>query len=169
MNIRQFFTSAVALIAFSNAASAEGLWKPSDFDGAYVHIFDNATNGCWTNIRETRSYAEDQLELAGFNLVERPESKEHEPHPLLINNIVEYRIHVKASRQDNGLCIGYLNSSFWASVAPGYDQSKLILGQIGAPYVWAVWNNKNLNQYMFDQVKDTIEEWVQLGETPILD
>ncbi|WP_066705359.1 hypothetical protein [Celeribacter ethanolicus] len=145
---------------------ADPLWEPNDFDGVYVRLNDDATNGCWTNIRETKKYAEDQLALAGFNVIDEPEFKAelpHAPHPLLRENIAEYNLHVRASREDSGVCIGYLNSTFRGAIAPGYDQSKLIVGQIGFPYVWTVWDSKNLNEYMFDQVKDTIEAWIKLG------
>lgn len=163
MNTHKIVAAVLAVVANAHSVAADPIWQPSDFEGAYVWIVDNATNGCWTNIGEARKYAEDQLELAGFKVIEAPEFGAEQPHPLLRNNIIAYNLHVNASRKDNGVCIGYLNSSFWGAVAPAYDQSKLIVGQIGAPYVWAVWNKESLNQYMFDQVKDTIEAWVELG------
>ncbi|WP_425085789.1 hypothetical protein [Ruegeria profundi] len=164
MRLHDIVASTMATVVCSTCATAGPLWQPSDFDGAFVRIVDDATNGCWTNIGEVRKYAEDQLALAGFTVVEEPEKKADLPLPLLRENYTAYLLHVNASRQDNGVCFGYLSSSFWGAVAPGYDQSKLIVGQIGPPYVWSVWNKENLNQYMYDQVKDTIEAWVELGE-----
>lgn len=158
----------LSLSAVSAEASEDVLWKPSHFDGAYIVIDDDAKNGCWTNIGETRAYAEDQIELAGFTLVEPPETASDEPHPLLFSNLVEYRLRVKASRQDNGVCVGHLESSFRTAVKPANDTTKVVVGQLGQSYVWTVWNSKNLNEYLFDQVRDTIRSWVEIGETPLM-
>lgn len=154
-----------ALAATASNAVADPLWQPSDYDGVYVWIIDNATNGCWTNIGEVRLYTKDQLALAGFKVIDQPEYDPELPQPVLRDNIAAYQLHVNASRQEDGLCIGYLSSSFWGAVAPGYDQSKLIMGQIGFPYVWSVWNNENLNEYLYDQVRGTIRAWVKFGES----
>lgn len=158
----------ISAVAASSGSAQDTLWAPTDFDGAYVQIIDNARNGCWTNIGKVREYAEDQLTLAGFKVIQEPEYKTGIPRPLLRDNFTAYKLHVNASRQDSGMCIGYLNSSFWGAIAPGYDQRKLIEGQIGPPFVWSVWNKENLNSYMFDQVKGTIQKWVELGEKELI-
>ena len=42
--------------------------KLTDFKAIGVLIDDQATGGCWTNLREAKSYAEDKLQIAGANV-----------------------------------------------------------------------------------------------------
>ena len=39
-----------------------------DLPPMYVLIVAGASGGCWTNIKETKNYAEGKLEIAGANL-----------------------------------------------------------------------------------------------------
>lgn len=143
--------------------SAEPLWKPSDFDGVYVAILDDATGGCWTNIRETRKYAQDQLDLVGFDVIEMPIRDNGLPHPVLRKNIAEFKIQVSASRGEAGLCRGSIQSSFWAAVSPRYNQNRLIVGQIGLAQQTMFYSGDTVNQVMFDNIKTSIGSWIKLG------
>ena len=46
-----------------------------------IYLNDRAVNGCWTNLKETREYAEEQLQMNGYTvakhkLLEHPDTKE---------------------------------------------------------------------------------------------
>ena len=73
-----------------------------------VEIIDSADGGCWINISEARSYAFDQLELAGAELV-----RDRTLRNAGAGNILE--IYVFAERWDN-LCHRYIAVSIgnWA-------------------------------------------------------
>ena len=73
-----------------------------------VEIRGSAAGGCWINISEARSYAFDQLELAGAELV-----RDGTPRNAGAGNILE--IYVFAERWDN-LCHRYIAVSIgnWA-------------------------------------------------------
>ncbi|KIN60640.1 hypothetical protein Z945_1616 [Sulfitobacter noctilucae] len=133
------------------------------FDGVYVTIRDHADGGCWTNIRETRNYAQDQLELVGFNVIEMPERDNGLPHPVLRENIAEFKIQVDATRAETGLCHGSINTSFWAAVSPKYNQRKIIIGQIGLDLHTTIYNSDTLNEAMFDSIKTSIQSWMRIG------
>ena len=44
-------------------------FTPANVSSISVTIDDKATDACWTNISEVKRYAEDKLELSGFNVV----------------------------------------------------------------------------------------------------
>ena len=57
-------------VLFGSQASAwvsKG-FKPNKVSQIAIVVKDDATNGCWTNIGEVKRYAEDKLELAGFEV-----------------------------------------------------------------------------------------------------
>ena len=45
----------------------------TDIGPLYIELVDNADNGCWTNLVETKSYAAGQIDLVGGKAEERPE------------------------------------------------------------------------------------------------
>lgn len=59
------------LLMFASQASAWVLkeFTPANVSSISVTIDDKATDACWTNISEVKRYAEDKLELSGFNVV----------------------------------------------------------------------------------------------------
>ena len=69
--MKQFLTAVCLLFASMSASySMEVSEKvtPSKIDSIAVYINDGAKQGCWTNLVESKRYAEDKLELAGFTV-----------------------------------------------------------------------------------------------------
>lgn len=59
----------------------EKFFTPKLIGTVQVHLSDRAVNGCWTNLKETREYAEEQLQMYGYTvakhkLLEHPDTKE---------------------------------------------------------------------------------------------
>jgi len=156
--------AALATFAASPSIADDTLWAPTDFEGAFVHIVDNAENGCWTNIRESRTYAEGQLELSGFNVVEKPEANEDRVNPIITENYIALVVDVRANRWDNGLCVGHVMTTFLGSVAPRKELDVLIVNPIGYSDAWTVWDKQNLNNYVLDHIKRSVTTWVDRGQ-----
>jgi len=102
----------ITLILSAQAAFA---WTNKDFRIAnkniVVGVYDDATNGCWTNLGEVKRYVEDKLSIAGANI-----RNEHTGlvHP--DNNNYWYTISVIGYRLNNGVCIGSISGELYAAV-----------------------------------------------------
>lgn len=64
----------------TSALAQEKLLTPENVGDVNVTIIDNAVNGCWTNFRESREYAEEQLKIRGYaistvQLLEHPDAE----------------------------------------------------------------------------------------------
>lgn len=154
----------LASLVASPALGSETLFKPDDFDSVWIEVIDNARNGCWTNIGESKDYAYDQLELAGLKAIEPPDWDERKAHPTLTSDKLIFRVQVKADRWKDGLCVGYIKTYFAGGVALRVRPERLVLNPIGEVFTWATWHPKNLNHYVLDQIRDTIPLWVEIGE-----
>ena len=49
----------------TSAFVQEKFLTPENVGDVHVHISDRAVNGCWTNLKESREYAEEQLKMRG--------------------------------------------------------------------------------------------------------
>ena len=87
-----------------------------DTNAMAVKIFDNATGGCWTNLLESKKYAEDKLQILGVNLVDDPEFV-----PLATKKTYRFKISVLA-RRSGGWCEG--------SVIISIDTASFINGKL---------------------------------------
>ena len=67
------------------------------------HPEDNATNACWTNLKESREYAEEKLRGLGATLYDNEEKYYGHYYALTIN--------VQSKRLDVGLCFGAISIS----------------------------------------------------------
>lgn len=155
------------IIATSTASSSRSetiVYAPGDYDAAWVYVDDQAKNGCWTNIGEAKVYAEDQMELAGFNVIEEPEvDSSDDLNPILEKNGIALDVRVIAQRLNDGLCVGYIHTAFYGSMKnPNRDEFTLI-GIVGRNTTWSVWSTKNLNNYVLDHIKGFIPIWVEYG------
>ena len=120
------------LLLCSSFARSENIFYDKDFSvnnaSAFkISLLDDAKEACWTNLKETREYAEEKLKMLGgkieeFNL------------PLASNNQYQLQVHVQLSRifaNKTGPCFGSIsmeimtyalvNDLFHKSVIVNYD------------------------------------------------
>jgi hypothetical protein len=138
--------SVTALVVTSAPASA---WvvdnvTPDNFGPMEVFIDDMATNGCWTNIGEVRTYAEDKLAEAGFEVVDSSAGK--------------FIIRVYSQRSGNDLCYGSIETSLGLAIHHNGMYSGLQVGNEGTIFS----NFANANTLTLDMVKEQIEQLVEV-------
>ena len=98
---------AITLAVLFTATNAANAWYSSGANSSSVgsitvNLYDDAENACWTNLREAREYAEEKLNIEGYNVL--AEGGEY--------NI---NINVLGKRHNSGGCFGYVKVSIWAS------------------------------------------------------
>lgn len=95
-----------AMIALGQAAHGEPLANSyltvENFPQVRVLLGDEAKNGCWTNLSESRTYAEDKLREIGFDVV----SADARADWLLYIGV--------ASSRDGGRCFGAVRTEAMA-------------------------------------------------------
>ena len=85
------------LFAFPCLADPSPGFKLSSTTSVQVMLFDDAKDGCWTNLRETREYAEEKLRSKGANIV---------PEFIYGDHDYQFTVGVVAGRLNiNGTCI----------------------------------------------------------------
>lgn len=115
---------------------------PVDLSPTKVSIIDKATGGCWTNAGEVKSYAEDQLRLAGVEVVQDDIS------PISTS----FQIRISAKRLSHGACVGSYSFEFGAPVE---FMDKEVFGTL------LIWNNwfqtpTNANIIVLDSIKESL-------------
>ena len=90
--------AALLLIGLAFEASATELKNIK----ASVQLQDKATNGCWTNLKETREYAERNLRMKGIQTGDFDV-------PDFFSNEFWLWIEVNAARTAAGYCTGYMS------------------------------------------------------------
>lgn len=114
-----------------------------------VVIRDSAVDGCWTNIKEVKNYAEGKLEIAGAKLFEQ----DNDLNLAGVNN--GFYIKVNAMRMDNGYCFGNVQV-FIGGLAMVRD----IVGFLKYSDMSAIAGDpKNLNISVLNHVQTAIDEW----------
>lgn len=126
-----------------------------DIGAIRVRLLDQASGGCWTNIKEVKNYAEDKLEMAGADLSDFDNTDE------LAGLNTNFEIMVSGWRLKSGLCVGYGRISF-----NGFSSSPLNLGMLGmlgmlyfSNYTVQLQNPKNSNYQILNIVQGAIAEW----------
>lgn len=127
--------------------------KFSDVSPIYVDIADYASGGCWTNLKEVKTYASDKIELAGGVLTESIDEVTTGAKG------IGFIILVNARRHKNlGICYGNISvttESF--GTAPQFpDYFGLVTySQKGL----IVTDGVNFNKLVLDTVSKAIAEW----------
>ncbi len=146
---------SIAMTAVSTPSLAqEKQLTPDVFKRAFVKIIDEASDGCWTNIKEAKRYAEDQFELAGFPV-------DREMNEITDLNEAEIVIWLTGKRRDNGICFG----SYSASVnTPLHFEEidKYYIARVGAGASADYLNNENANTAVLNAIKEFAESWPNL-------
>jgi hypothetical protein len=91
---------AITVAVLFNTMDAANAWYSSDANSSSIGsisviLADDAQNACWTNLRETREYAEEKLEIEGYNVL--PEGGEY-----------DFIINVMGVRNNRGMCFGFV-------------------------------------------------------------
>ena len=115
---------------------------------ANVFLQDSATGGCWTNLKETREYAEEKLRMKNIQIADFDV-------PEFVENEFWLFIEVTAVRTVAGNCSGFMNvrlisffkinEQWYTIVRNSKMQSALI-------------PSNNFNNYILDVVKDLFSE-----------
>ena len=85
------------LFAFPCLADPSPGFKLSSTTSVRVELLDDAKDGCWTNLRETREYAEEKLRSKGANIV---------PEFIYGDHNYQFTVNVVAGRlKNNNKCI----------------------------------------------------------------
>jgi hypothetical protein len=78
-----------------------------------VSIRDSARGGCWTNLRESREYAEEKLRISGAKVRDKTE---FEPNALLGSYYFEIYVHARRENKDgSGGCQGTIIISIYGN------------------------------------------------------
>ena len=101
----------IALLLTIASQAGAGLWDPDNFRlgevaSVSVELNDEATNACWTNLREAREYAEEKLRMKKVKIDNNQISVSRE------RNTYQFMIEVHARRIRNdgtGPCVGSVN------------------------------------------------------------
>lgn len=138
-------TLATAAIAEDN----EPWGTPQDFKSISVEIIDGASDGCWTNLGEVKTYTKDKLSLRGFNIIERDEDR-----PLNMDDGVVV-VNVNSERILHG-CFGHIEINLISLVRWKEDYFYAPLGG-SARYIFS--GHSNANQLVLTQAKKFAEGW----------
>ena len=115
---------------------------------ASVLLQDNASGGCWTNLKETREYAEEKLRMKNIQI-------EDFDVPQFVSNEFWLWIQVNAGRTASGHCTGYTDVrllSFFPMDGQYYTVTRnSLINRVFLP-------NKNSNNVILDHVKNFFEE-----------
>ena len=95
---------ASSKISFSAVFDETG--KPLNVDHVAVSLSDNAQGGCWTNLGETKKYAEDKLSLKNYKIYDGSGPKYYDRHYILSVFVSAWRPY------DNYQCVGVIDVIF---------------------------------------------------------
>ena len=170
-------------LGLTTAISAnEKFFTPDLVGDVQIYLSDRAVNGCWTNLKETREYAEEQLRMRGYTvteykLLDHPEVKEamakysplvkalpnqfsEEDRYNLMMDVSQgdrfmLMIEVNAERANSG-CFGAIRVTL-ERLSLGF-QNQAILRAIAAELDTVGMNYQNFNISVLDNVKMFIRD-----------
>ena len=119
--------------------------KLADVSPIYVTMLDNAKNGCWTNIGEAKTYAIDQIIMAGGSVTEDVNEAK-----------AVFNVSIKAARMETfETCLGLMQVNIYhAGKSDGIFHLKLYSDLSNAAI-----NPDNFNTYSLDHIKEAVGEW----------
>ena len=155
MNTNMRFIAVILILLTPTWAAAlkfNAEMKLTDLNPIYVSINDFAKGGCWTNLKEVKTYASDKLELSGGVLIDSVEE-------VLKGNAFALNILVNAQRHKNlGMCYGSITITTegvgygakepeWRGMVSFSENGLILTSPI------------NFNQQVLDLVSKAIGEW----------
>lgn len=115
--------------------------NPEVVETIEVFIADSAKGGCWTNLGEAKTYAEDQLRLKGYAVTDEVRWGDW-----------RLRVGVISVRTDAG-CMGTVELQLYAQAKDHGTQGWLRIGQLGLMFR----DQPNANLIVLDQIKEAID------------
>ncbi len=111
-----------------------------------VRVTDGATGGCWTNIGEARTYAEDKLSELGYVIKDT-----HFYH-------IKFEISVTSERV-NGGCYGVVMIELFAPAELSFAKGSVtgLLGRRSFTFI----GHKNANTVVLDVIKNLVDEMME--------
>ena len=128
-------------------ASQRGL-NPESIEAIQVRLGDNATEACWTNLKEVREYAEEKLRIKGYNIAAEL------PPPVMPPNFL-FWIGVGGERDHNGLCNGSITISVQAFAVVDEFLGRFMLLDEGTSISNA---SNNLNRRVIEATQAAIDQ-----------
>ena len=108
--MRKFILLLTIFLGMANSASSQYVdpnFSIKDFK-VFVQVIDEAKEGCWTNISETRKYIKNKLSNSGAKLVDDQS-----------NTDLTLKFSILAQRTGHGWCYGNMSLSLTANVMLG--------------------------------------------------
>ena len=143
------FTLGLASTAFAMKIDQRVTF--ADVSPIYVSINDYASGGCWTNLKEVKTYASDKIELAGGKLVPTLED--------VMGQGIGFVIIVNAKRHPQlGVCYGSVavtTETFGTAPHLPEVMGLLTISVKRFNYLDA----GNFNQHVLDAVSKALDEW----------
>ena len=123
----------------------------ADLSPIYVSINDYASGGCWTNLKEVKTYASDKIELSGGQLVNSIDE--------VMGKGIAFVIVVNAQRHEQlGMCYGTISvTTETFGTMPQFPDVFGLLKYSQKSVILIEANN--LNQKVLDVVNKAILEW----------
>ncbi len=117
--------------------------------GVEVVVHDDAVGGCWTNIGEAKTYAEDKLRELGYSIFVEDENAED-------GKQMDFYITVNSGRSALGTCYGAVTIELLAPAELTYSKGRsyAVLGDIGYTFV----GRENANVLVLEVIKKLTDE-----------
>jgi hypothetical protein len=108
----------------------------SSYQEVHLHLSDNVSGGCWTNLKEVREYAEEKIKMSGMNL------NADGTHQFT------FAISAVGSRDSVGLCQGNVTVGLYSSIPLPND----VLGLLTIKELVITFGSRSLNSNILDAV-----------------
>ena len=148
MRFLVLFCALMAWSAKADAAVIDNNFRLNEVGNVIVHLADEATGACWTNLKEVREYAEEKLRMKGVKVTEKD---------TFTSKTYILEIAVSAMRylaDGSGGCVGYIRVHL-STYARVHD---IFHNAIAAANGTTIVNPQNFNRYTIEAVSDLISE-----------
>ena len=108
--MRKLIILLIITVGFATSASSQYVdpnFSIQNFK-VFVQVIDNAKEGCWTNISETRKYIKNKLSSRGANIVDEQSKTD-----------LTLRFAIMAQRTGHGWCYGNMSLGLTANIMIG--------------------------------------------------
>ena len=139
--MKNLFAAIAVLFAASTGAFAIDQDYVKNIKQVEVILEDNATNACWTNLKESREYAEEKLRGLGATLYDNEEKYYGHYYALTIN--------VQSKRLDVGLCFGAISISLKTGIKINDTFHFGVLETVMSSFT----GSQNANTMVIDQIQ----------------